>query len=264
MAADEVPGTGIGDIRTDVRQNMVIVGLYPAGEIVLAQQLQTRFGSLLAIKAADQMSNQVCSSRTSCTPYRAGIQIYHGTGICTSGFIVKKNGTSNYYMLTAGHCGPTGYAWFHDEVQVGVASFRAYANLGNADAELISRAGTTGHKNWIYVLSTEMARTVDTVEGHDADTVGDSVCQSGVTTGFWCGTIVNVDLDGIPDDNGIITNNLREATYASNPGDSGGPLFYGHVAKGVLKGGLSNGHGVYTHIWEACNALACTVLTAPV
>jgi hypothetical protein len=260
---DSDTSRGIGAIRTDIRKNVVTVEVRATDRTRIEPELVQRFGDRVSVADPNAFVNDVCSNRSSCTPYRAGIQIYRSGASCTSAFLAKKNGVATYYMLTAGHCGVLNTAWFHDENQVGIVQARAYVNNGNADAEAISRAGTTGHKNWIYVTDGEMARTVTARQGHNADAAGENVCQSGITSGFFCGIIWDTDVDNV-DDGTIVQNNLREATYTSAGGDSGAPVFYGHLAKGVNKGHFANGHAAYTQLWEVENALGVTVLTAAV
>ena len=197
----------------------------------------------------------------SCTPYRGGIDLYRPNGSCTSAYNAKKTGVNNYYLLTAGHCGLVNLAWFHDEIQVGLMQIRAYVNQGAADAGGIGRPGTSGHKNWIFVTAGEPARPITSRQGHDADNAGESVCISGKVIGFWCGTILSDNVDNVFTGT-IILNNLRSATYQSRSTDSGSPIFYGNVAKGIHLGQIGATR-YYTHIWEDEQALRVAVLTAP-
>lgn len=255
--------SGIGAISTDVRSNVVRVAVSAADRPVLEPALVSTFGDRIAVVDDFVLQNEACTSRSSCTPYRAGIQIYPpgSSGYCTTGFTAKKNGAANYYLLTAGHCGLLNSAWLHDEVQVGLVKIRAYANGGATDAAAISRPGTAGHKNWIFVTNGEKSRTVTARQGQDADSVGESVCLSGVTSGFSCGTITDVDVDNVFDGS-ITQNNLRTANYISTGGDSGSPIFYGNTAKGIHKGSLGSVK-FYSHIWEVESALGVKVLVAP-
>ena len=73
--------------------------------------------------------------------------------------------------------------------------------------------------------------------------VGDPVCKYGRTTGYTCGTIESKTYD--PD--GSETQFAATFIYVdggdvnlSEPGDSGGPWFYGTSAYGIHHGGLGN------------------------
>ena len=264
MAALEPNGGrgGIGAISTSVQRNVVQVEVAPKDRPALEPVLKAAFGARVTVVDESQGRDEVCNTRTSCTPYRAGIQLYPpgSSAYCTSGFMSKKP-NNTYFLLTAGHCGPLNSAWNHDEVQVGLVKIRAYANGGKADADAISRAGTAGHKNWIFVTAGEPARTVTARQGQNGDTVGESVCLSGVSSGFWCGVLQDDDVDNVTI-NGVTMNNLRGANYGSTGGDSGSPIFYGHLAKGLHKG-QAFGMRIYSHVWEVEQALGVTVLVAP-
>jgi len=253
---------GIGAIATNVRLNVVDVGIAAADRAALEGSLVSAFGDRIRVIDDYSIQNEVCTARSSCTPYRAGIDIYPPGALgCTSGFIAKKATDATYYMLTAGHCGALNSSWLHDEVQVGVVVVRAYQTNGTADAAAISRPGTTGHKDWIYVANSEMARSVNVRQGHDDDSIGESVCIAGKISGFWCGTITSVDADNVWD--GVTLQfNMRTATYGSASGDSGAPVFYSNTAKGIHKGQAGTTR-YYSHIWEVEQSLNVVVLTSP-
>lgn len=98
----------------------------------------------------------------------------------------------------------------------------------------------------------------------EANNEGKSACLSAHPTGFWCGTITNTDWSGA-DDQGVINDHIRVATYCTEGGDSGGPVFYGNMAKGLSKGFFdgkpSPCSSAYTHVWEAERGLGVTVFT---
>jgi streptogrisin C len=80
----------------------------------------------------------------------------------------------------------------------------------------------------------EGGATVD-VAGSVEAMVGASVCRSGSTTGWHCGTI--------QEQNATVTyaegtvNGLTRTTVCAEPGDSGGPYMAGTQAQGVTSGG---------------------------
>src|SRR5690606_32628331 len=68
--------------------------------------------------------------------------------------------------------------------------------------------------------------------------VGASVCRSGSTTGWHCGTIQQHDTSVTYPEGRV--NGLTRTTVCAEPGDSGGPYLAGSQAQGVTSGGSGN------------------------
>lgn len=73
--------------------------------------------------------------------------------------------------------------------------------------------------------------------------VGESVCKYGVTTSYGCGTIDIKDFRPNPFDPNWVSNPSFTFIRAQNcladlsqPGDSGGPIFWSNTAFGVMSG----------------------------
>ncbi|CAL9665832.1 S1 family peptidase [Streptomyces sp. enrichment culture] len=152
-------------------------------------------------------------------------------GRCSAGFNVT-DGTSDF-ILTAGHCGPTGSVWFGDgrgERQVGrtvAGSFPGddfslveYANGEAGDgADLVAVGGGKGVR----------------ITGTGVPAVGQRVFRSGSTSGLRDGRVTALDATvNYPE--GTVTG-LIETDVCAEPGDSGGPMFSEGVALGVTSGG---------------------------
>ncbi|MFJ6070495.1 S1 family peptidase [Streptomyces sp. NPDC093065] len=152
-------------------------------------------------------------------------------GRCSAGFNVT-DGTDDF-ILTAGHCGPTGSVWFGDgegDRQIGrtVAgsfpgddfSLVAYAG-GKAgdDADVVAVGGGKGVR----------------ITGTGEPAVGQRVFRSGSTSGLRDGRVTALDATvNYPE--GTVTG-LIETDVCAEPGDSGGPMFSEGVALGVTSGG---------------------------
>lgn len=262
-ALEPFAGKGVSVLWTDLMNNVVVVGVKGSRSAELEVSLAAA-GPMVSVFESSGVETAVCSNRASCTPYRAGLHIYRAdSASCTGGFMAK-NSSGSQYWLTAGHCGAISTQWFHDEAGVGTTSIRYYSNNGHADAAGITRP--TGQMPWIFVTGGEPARPVTARQGANADNPGESVCQSGFTTGFFCGVIYGDDVT-VTDNNNITLLHMRVASIHVQGGDSGGPTFYGNTAKGIVEGfvpGVYCGQyqcGVYSHINEVESHLAVTVLT---
>ncbi|MDH2392556.1 S1 family peptidase [Streptomyces sp. HNM0663] len=160
--------------------------------------------------------------------------VFSRTGRCSAGFNVTDGRRA--FILTAGHCGPPGTAWFQDpQGTKGVGTTTAgrfpgsdfsLVAYGNADAtaadNVVRLAGRQG------VLITAAADPV----------VGQEVFRSGGTTGVRSGKVTALNATvNYPE--GTVTG-LIQTTACAEPGDSGGPLFAGGMALGVTSGGIGD------------------------
>lgn len=250
---------GLMSVKTSVRDNVVIVGVENVSG-PLAESLRSEFGDAVQVESGSRLRNTACISRLECTPWRAGLRVTRTGGACTAAFMAKSG--ASWYWLTAGHCGGFNSLWWHDDAQAGLMTLKYYFQNSNGDAAAIKLSAP--QQNWLYVTGGEPARVITSREGQEADTVGNSVCMSAYPTGFWCGVITNTDWSG-EDENLVLQDKIRVATYCNEYGDSGGPVFYGNKAKGLNKGFFDGKpapcSSAYTHIWEAERGLGVTVFT---
>ncbi|MFI6644953.1 carbohydrate-binding protein [Streptomyces sp. NPDC050504] len=154
----------------------------------------------------------------------------NGQGRCSIGFPVTK-GTQQGFA-TAGHCGrvgttTTGYN------QVAQGSFQGSTFPGR------DIAWVSVNSNWTatpYVKGSG-GQNVQ-VTGSTQGAVGASICRSGSTTGWHCGTIQQHNTS-VTYPEGTISGVTRTSVCAE-PGDSGGSFISGSQAQGVTSGGSGN------------------------
>ncbi len=114
----------------------------------------------------------------------------------------------------------------------------AFKDGALADAMIID-IDNTKKSNFAYVTSGEPSRTITSRMALNGDVKGSAVCASGIKTGFFCGSVTNTDVDGRDAKTGNAILNLQICTVDVRLGDSGGPMFYGHQAMGIIS--LVNG-----------------------
>lgn len=136
-----------------------------------------------------------------------GDAIYSGGSRCPLGFNVR-NSAGTQYFLTAGHCTNIGSTW--------------YTNTN------ISKPGNVNLRNGTYQDITSSGTPI----------AGQQVCHVGPTSGYRCAypTAVNVTVT-YP---GGTVYGLYKTNICSEAGDSGGPMFAGTVALGLISGGSGN------------------------
>lgn len=144
-----------------------------------------------------------------------------GSGRCSIGFAVEGG------FVTAGHCGTAGTRTSNPSGVVVGSSFP-----GNDYAWVRADAGNTPR-----ALVNRYPGTVP-VAGSTEAPVNSSVCRSGSTTGWRCGTILQKNTS-VTYPEGTITG-LTRTNACAEPGDSGGSWITGDQAQGVTSGGSGN------------------------
>ncbi|MFB9906079.1 S1 family peptidase [Allokutzneria oryzae] len=157
---------------------------------------------------------------------RGGDAYYMGGGRCSVGFSVQGG------YVTAGHCGTVGTAT-QGFNRVASGSFRGSSFPGNDYAWV----GT--NSNWVSrgVVNRYNGGTV-AVGGSTEAAVGASICRSGSTTGWRCGTI-QAKNQTVRYPQGTV-NGMTRTNACAEPGDSGGSWLSGNQAQGVTSGGSGN------------------------
>jgi hypothetical protein len=186
-----------------------------------------------------------CGS-TPCTFSGGGaIQSNDGDWYCTAGFGVRIGGQD--YMLTAGHCGRPGGSFDNGNDSL----WMGYGAAENVGHDLLLLVSNVDH--WMWDGGATTNNFVKDVIGWDWARTGESVCQSGATSGVQCGITNSSNFTASmcatdPYGNYECYNDLIEADRATPPqahGDSGAPVFTitdccDVIAKGTVSGGGDN------------------------
>jgi hypothetical protein len=227
-------GVNISLAGIDPRVNAVVVGITGLSDEDVAI-VGSRFSGPIVFRDEAAHVADSCISRSNCPPLKGGIKITSvGFGWCTSGWIVKLDGTSSYRVLTAGHCidlgGDLNHDWTHNGVVFGQSKVETWYNHSTADGGLISvSVAGQGPRNLFYASSATDIRQVTEYEVFQ--NVGDTVCRGGAKTEYRCGDIRLVDVNRNVDGNVIEHSN--EVSFDASPGDSGAPMFAGPSALGI-------------------------------
>ncbi|WP_433267738.1 S1 family peptidase [Actinosynnema sp. CS-041913] len=173
---------------------------------------------------------EVDESPTPLYDTRGGDAYYIGSGSrCSVGFAVTGG------FVTAGHCGRTGATTTgHNRVSQG--TFRGSSFPGNDYAWVATNANWTS-RPWVNRHN----GTNVTVRGNTEAAVGASICRSGSTTGWRCGTVQGKN-QTVNYPQGSVSG-LTRTTACAEPGDSGGSWVAGSgfgQAQGVTSGGSGN------------------------
>ncbi|WP_328658881.1 alpha-lytic protease prodomain-containing protein [Streptomyces sp. NBC_00334] len=164
---------------------------------------------------------------------------------CSIGFPITK-GTQQGFA-TAGHCGRAGSSTTGSN-QVAQGTFQGSIFPGRDMAWVATNSSWTATP---YVLGAG-GQNVQ-VTGSTAAPVGASVCRSGSTTGWHCGTVAQLNTS-VTYQEGTISPVTR-TTVCAEPGDSGGSFISGSQAQGVTSGGSGDCRSGGETFFQPINAL---------
>ncbi|MET7274721.1 S1 family peptidase [Streptomyces flaveolus] len=182
-----------------------------------------------------------------------GDPYYTGNVRCSIGFSVHGG------FVTAGHCGQAGAGvsgW--DRSYVG--TFRG-SSFPDNDYAWVS----VGSGWWTVPVVLGWGTVPDQlVRGSNEAPVGASVCRSGSTTHWHCGTVLAKN-ETVNYSQGAV-HQMTKTSVCAEPGDSGGSFISGDQAQGVTSGGWGNcsggGETWFQPVNEILNRYGLTLHTA--
>jgi hypothetical protein len=231
-------GVDVVFVYTNLYELKVVVGV--SSSVVQAQQdLVDRYASphirVLSVDP-DETGEDSCSSRSSCVPFRAGVQVQNVSRqleTSTGNFIAYCCDPRKWYWVASGHTGAVGETYRHNaSYSAGSVERSAYKNNSTADA-LIVRISSTRKSRFVYNGDGDASRKITSRQGAFDDYVGQSVSMSGVASkDRQFGTIWA--LDYTTSSPKLIKQRL--ATYSRMKGDSGAPVYWSNMAMGIHAG----------------------------
>ncbi|MET9776992.1 alpha-lytic protease prodomain-containing protein [Streptomyces sp. NPDC006367] len=223
----------------DVRANRVVV--QATGEPAAAA-----FAEAAGVPAGD-VGVRVSAHRPRLLKDLVGGDAYYidGRARCSIGFSVVKEQQQGF--ATAGHCGgPGARTTGSDESEQG--TFQGSVFPGKDMAWVGVNADWTATPD-VKAQDGQKVQVAGSVEV----LVGASVCRSGSTTGWHCGTVRQHDTS-VSYAEGTV-DGLTETTVCAEPGDSGGPFVAGVQAQGTTSGGSGDCTGGGTTFYQPVNPL---------
>ncbi|GAB3487786.1 S1 family peptidase [Nocardiopsis coralliicola] len=167
-----------------------------------------------------------------------------GGGRCSIGFATTEG------FATAGHCGTEGTSVSsQDGSGTGTVTGSEFPGADMAVVEADS--------NWTPTpaVNDYEGGTV-TVAGSEESPEGASICRSGSTTGWHCGTVEAKD-QSVSYPEGTV-NGLTQTDVCAEPGDSGGSWLSDDQAQGVTSGGSGNCSSGGTTFFQPINPILDT------
>ncbi|WP_330239820.1 alpha-lytic protease prodomain-containing protein [Streptomyces sp. NBC_00525] len=233
----------------DVSTNRVVV---QAGKTAAAEAFLAKAGvdrSLVKIAHSTEQPRTFADLRGGDAYYM------NGSGRCSIGFPVKRGTQSGF--VSAGHCGRPGTSTsgYNQQAQ---GSFQGSTFPGRDYSWIATNSNWTPRP-----LVNGYGNADVTVTGSTEAIEGQSVCRSGSTTGWHCGTIQQRN-SSVTYQEGTVTPVTR-TNVCAEPGDSGGSFISGSQAQGVTSGGTGNcsqgGVTYFQPINAALQAYGVTLVT---
>jgi hypothetical protein len=253
------------------REQIGVVDLTAAKAVYLDAQLgadniELQTASVADLPHAVSLCNGTTANRINdCPGWNGGDFISNGTENCTSGLPVH-NSAGQQFIVTAGHCSPTNAAVWNWAPYIGLGSATQQTLIGHVysnaigpkcaalpcqvglDAEIIPAASSS--LAWNGGTSTSTTLNFAGQSGMPYD--GLAVCPDGAFEGQHCTETVK---GPIPATRSYCANNICTAYYTSRdtvemdgtdgqavgPGDSGGPVYAGTIAVGIITAAVASG-----------------------
>ncbi|MEV6963287.1 carbohydrate-binding protein [Streptomyces sp. NPDC051207] len=206
----------------------------PANRVAVAATTEAAANSFVKAAGLESASVtvRVSENRPRLLENITGGEAYYidGSARCSVGFSVTKDQQQGF--VTAGHCGkPGAKTTGHNKADQG--SFQASTFPGQ------DMAWVAVNDSWTATADVKgEGDTKVQVTGSVQALVGASVCRSGSTTGWHCGTVEQHETS-VSYSEGTV-DGLTQTTVCAEPGDSGGPFVAGAQAQGVTSGGTGD------------------------
>jgi streptogrisin C len=162
-----------------------------------------------------------------------GQAIRNSQARCSIAFSARSGSTR--YILTAGHCGNLGGTWSGSGGTIGPVSRSNFPTDDFAAIQVTSAAATQTALVDRYSAGADV-----TVAGSSAAAVGSSICRSGSTTGWHCGTVQATN-QTVNYGGGDVVFGLTRTSVCAEPGDSGGAYVSPNLAARVQAQGITSG-----------------------
>ncbi|AZM45023.1 serine protease [Streptomyces sp. WAC 06738] len=219
---------GVASWRVDARANSVrvdVVAGHRGDAPVRAFLERARAAGPVEVGTVAEAPSTFAAGTVGGDPY------YTGNVRCSIGFSVHGG------FVTAGHCGGAGQAvsgW--DRSYIG--NFQGSSFPDNDYAWV-----NVGSGWWTVPVVLGWGTVPDQlVRGSAEAPVGASICRSGSTTRWHCGTLLAKN-ETVNYSGGAVVRQLTKTSVCAEPGDSGGSFISGDQAQGVTSGGWGNCSG---------------------
>ena len=207
----------------DVPTNTVLVTM-PAGTGAGFVAKARSFGAAVRVQYTRAVHTQA---------FYGGQAILRGGSRCSAGFNTRS-GSGRNYVLTAGHCTNLGGTWTTSSGQtIGPVAASSFPGNDFGAIQISNPAALDPRGGVLYYGAFR------DITGASRVPVGSSACKTGSTTGTTCGTVQAYNVT-VRYAEGTVSG-LTRTNICTQPGDSGGAMYYNNLAQGITSGGTIGG-----------------------
>jgi len=268
------PGAAdIQSVGVDVRANRLSVGIYPFTDASVAAIKASFPTDMIEVVPQTPIQTTSCSSRTNCAnPLKGGIEVYSPQGpTCTSGFMGRPiaGSPATTYIVTAGHCishAIAGANWNHNQAYIGTSYAHWFTSGSHADVGIIQVSVQQNPANLFVANNTSDIRSVSGYIVNNNQVVGSLICRAGfVHYNATCAQITKVNTDAWLDNGTTHIYGLWIMAAASAQGDSGGPVYSGTGAAGIISASdnVSTWYSTIGNVMDVSSFRVCYYSTYP-
>jgi hypothetical protein len=242
-------------VAIDIRTNRVELSV--ADDVDVASSwVESRYGDAVFVSKGE-LTDVACTAAFSCFPMRGGIEILgyvngDAEQLCTWGLGARAS-NGNKFVVTAGHC--EGYPSQSDMLFKHTSTVLGYGGMNSkdgyncnwTDSLRIPTGALSYERNKIRESSSWDLYPVTATKAYSGMTVGDPVKWVGSQSWpYHTGDIENLDVT-YPDNDCFqgVTNAVRVFSTGTKrttePGDSGGPVYWGGKIFGTITKGNDSG-----------------------
>lgn len=228
-AVDPIPGTSWG---ADPSTNKVVVEIdstVQGADLARLQQAIAGYGDAVRVERLDGVLRSNASM-----PGGVGIRennVSNGR-LCTAGFNVQ-NSAGTKYMLTAGHCVVGGKYWWERYYNGEYLGKMTTFDYGGKDYAVIQYLNSAVSPYGVVIVNGQEQQITDSRYAYD----GEPVKRVGTSSSDLVGAVLDPSITVTTNDGAVLTGMIK-TSLCSIPGDSGGPLFRGSTALGILQGSV--------------------------
>lgn len=247
-ALPELGALGAHRVSLDVSRGVVRVVASEATDELRAELAERFPGEPLRLEAEPSLQLAANYDRFPTPPMLGALEIYRNVGggrsFCSAGFLARNRGGARR-MITAGHCGDRGDLFRHDRsgrraYRIGRVKRDVYRSGSTADA-LVTSLRRNHASDDIYTPGTKRpVRDIKRVQPKRNVIEGELVCRSGAGSDFYlgrgvyCGRVTDRNAAVRVQPGNVFLRQQVLARVRTCTGDSGGPVYTGGTAKGVV------------------------------
>jgi streptogrisin D len=220
----------------DPRTNQVVVAVDSSVAGARLERLRTAVARLGALARIERVAGTFTLNTS------GGDAITSGSGRCSLGFNVRSG--SDFFFVTAGHCGRQGTRWLDGSTRAQLGTTRTSSFPGD-DFSIVPYTNAPTDQQGVVNLYNGGTQDITSA---GTPVVGQQVQRSGSTTGLHGGQVTGLNAT-VNYAQGSVSGLIR-TTVCAEPGDSGGPLFSGGTALGLTSGGSGNCSGGGTTFFQ--------------